>query len=170
MSVTVTVNLAKLQDNVVKAAQICRAHGVELVGVVKGLCGHVDICRHIIASGLTKIADARLHNIKALRQAGIDTDLTLLRPPSMDEIDDCVAYADTSFNVDLNVLRALSRRAQSMSKEHNVNIVVDANTYREGLKSDVLRQACQEVLKLPNLKLTGLAIYFAKKETNSDYF
>ncbi|MFN6569908.1 alanine racemase [Dendronalium sp. ChiSLP03b] len=170
MSIVVTVDLAKLQENIWKATKICCAQDLELVAVVKGLCGHINICRQIIQAGLTKLADSRLHNIKTLKQAGIDCEMTLLRPPSMDEIDDCITYVDTSFNVDLDVLRALSHQAQLMCKEHNVSIVFDADTHREGLKGNTLQQVCQEVLELPNLQLTGLAIYFAKKETDSEYF
>lgn len=172
MSVVVKVDVGKLEDNILEADRICSDHGLDFVLVIKCICAHRALCDKIIALKKTNVAlaDARLYNLEKIRQSGFDGKLILLRPPSMDEVCSCIEHVDTSFNVSAMTLRALSEEAQSTNKYHNVNIIVNVDSRREGVDSSALKELCKEAVRLPNLNLTGFSIYFSGKETDFSYF
>jgi len=87
--------------------------------------------------------------------------MILLRSPALSEAVECIARADTSLNVDLDVLRALSSEASRTGKRHSVILMVDLDTGREGFQPEDVPGVCREVLGMKGLTLQGLGAYFA---------
>jgi predicted amino acid racemase len=86
--------------------------------------------------------------------------MILLRSPALSEVVECVARVDTSLNVDLDVLRALSSEAVRAGKHHSVILMVDLDTGREGFQPEDLPGVCREVAGMKGLTLQGLGAYF----------
>ncbi|MDD5678573.1 MAG: alanine racemase [Kiritimatiellae bacterium] len=153
------VDLGKITGNARKVLAICRALGMDVMGVTKGVCGTPRIVRAMLQGGVKILGDARLDNIIKMRSAGMDAPLMLIRSPAPREVADCVAYADGSLNGDIGVLRALSAQAVKAGKTHAVILMADLNTGREGFSPDELPGACRAAAALENLTLRGIGLY-----------
>jgi len=156
-----TIDLAKITDNARTTLSICRPLGIKVVGVTKAVCGTPEVARAIIAGGIKILGDSRLENIARMQKAGIEVPMVLLRSPALSEAVECIARADTSLNVDLDVLRALSTEASRTDKHHSVILMVDLDTGREGFQPEDVPGVCREVLGMKGLTLQGLGAYFA---------
>ena len=155
-----TIDLAKITDNARTTLSICRPLGIEVVGVTKGVGGRPEVARAMIAGGIKILGDSRLENIARMQKAGIEVPIVLLRSPALSEAVECIARADTSLNVDLDVLRALSSEAVRAGKHHSVILMVDLDTGREGFQPEDVPGVCQEVSEMKALTLQGLGAYF----------
>ena len=156
-----TIDLPKITDNASRTLSICRPLGIEVIGVTKGVGGRPEVARAMIAGGVTMLGDSRLENIVRMQKAGIEVPMMLLRSPALSEVADCIARVDTSLNVDLDVLRALSSEASRTGKHHSVILMVDLDTGREGLQPKDVPGMCREVSGMKGLTLQGLGAYFA---------
>ena len=156
-----TIDLAKITDNARRTLSICRPHGIEVVGVTKGVCGRPEVARAMIAGGIKSLGDSRLENIVRMQKAGIDVPMVLLRSPALSEVAECVARVNTSLNVDLDVLRALSSEASRTGKCHSVILMVDLDTGREGFLPEDVPRVCRDISEMEGLTLQGLGAYFA---------
>jgi predicted amino acid racemase len=87
--------------------------------------------------------------------------MVLLRSPALSEAAECIARVNTSLNVDLDVLRALSTEASRTGKRHSVILMVDLDTGREGFRPEDVPEVCREVSGMKGLTLQGLGAYFA---------
>jgi predicted amino acid racemase len=155
-----TVNLAKITENARKTVEICRRFGVEVVGVTKSACGCARVANAMVDGGGETLGDSRLDNIARMREAGVRAKMMLIRSPAPSEVADCVALADGSLNVDIGVLRALSADAQRMSRKHEVILMVDLDTGREGIPPEDLAIFCCDVAGMKGLALRGVGAYF----------
>ena len=162
-TVRLTVDLAKITDNVRRTLALCHPFGLEVVGVVKGVCGLAPVSKAVLAGGIETLGDARLDNVARLRDAGIDARIMLVRSPALSEAARCVALADVSLNADLGVLRALSHEAVQANKVHQVVLMADLDTGREGFTPQELPSACREAAELAGLKLRGIGVYFDRQ-------
>ena len=155
-----TIDLPKITDNARKTLSICRPLGIEVVGVTKAVCGTPEVARGMIAGGIKVLGDSRLENIARMQKAGIEVPMVLLRSPALSEAVECIARVNTSLNVDLDVLRALSTEASRTGKRHSVILMVDLDTGREGFQPEDLPGVCREVAGMKGLTLQGLGAYF----------
>jgi predicted amino acid racemase len=155
-----TIDLPKITDNARRTLSICRPLGIEVVGVTKAVCGTPEVARAMIAGGIKVLGDSRLENIARMQKAGIEVPMVLLRSPALSEAVECIARVNTSLNVDLDVLRALSTEASRTGKRHSVILMVDLDTGREGFQPEGLPGVCREVAGMKGLTLQGLGAYF----------
>ena len=89
--------------------------------------------------------------------------MVLIRSPALSEVEETVRLCEASLNVDVGVLRALSEEAVRAGKKHEVLLMVDLDTGREGILPSDLPGACREVLAMNGLTLRGLGTYFDMK-------
>jgi ornithine racemase len=156
----VTIDLAKITHNSRQAVAICSDWGIEVVGVTKGVWGLPAVVQALLDGGVGRLADSRLENITRMRNAGIREPIWLVRTPGPSEIDACVDLADASLNVDLDVLKGLSRAAGRVGKRHGVILMVDSNTGREGVRYEEVPGFCGRIAAMANVRLLGLGAYF----------
>lgn len=163
------VHLDRIRENVRKTLAVTGPLGIDVVGVTKGVCGHPAIARALLQGGVRALADARLANLARLRQAGIEGPFFLLRSPALSETADCVELADGSLNADMTVLRALSDAAARHGKPHDVLLMVDLGTGREGFAAREVPDVCRKTAAMENLRLLGLGVYFAHEVPPDSY-
>jgi predicted amino acid racemase len=96
-----------------------------------------------------------------MRKADIRDPILLLRSPALSEVQRCVQLADGSLNAESHVLKALSKEAVKLGKLHDIILMVDLETGREGLPPEILPDVCRMVQTLNGLSLKGIGIYFA---------
>ena len=105
------IDLDKIEHNARTIVDLCTAHGIAVDGVTKGVCGRPEVAEAMLRGGVSGIADSRLINIHRLRQAGIASDLMLLRIPPLSRVSEVAATTTVSLNSDLRVLSSLSKAA-----------------------------------------------------------
>jgi predicted amino acid racemase len=160
-----TIDLKRIRSNTDHMMEACRATGVDVMGVTKGVCGDVEVARVFVDGGVSALGDARLDHLSPLRMAGLGVPLWLIRSPSPREVPGCVAMADGSLQSDLDVVRLLSEECRRRGSLHRVILMVDTDTGREGMPPSDVPDACREVMALDGLELEGLGLYFDFKST-----
>lgn len=151
-----SIDLGKIEHNTRTLVDLCGAHGMEVLGVTKGVCGHPGVARAMLRGGVRAIGDSRLENIRRLRGAGIDTYYVMLRLPPLSAAAEVVAAVDLSLNSERAVVEALSRAAVRQRKVHDVMLMVDLGDRREGLLPGDVIPLAERVCSLPGLHLKGL--------------
>ena len=154
------IDLEKIVHNTRRALAIGREHGFQVMGVTKGAAGLPAVAEAMLAGGAEALGDSRLDNIERMRRAGIHAHMTLLRSPGPSDIRRTVELADASLNVDSEVVAALSQEACSHHKTHEVVLMVDLDTGREGFAPEQVPTACREAASLPGIRLLGIGAYF----------
>lgn len=156
MSPRLTIDLDKIERNTRVITSLCRAHGITVSGVTKGVCGHPEVAQAMRRGGVESISDSRLENLRRLRAGGVKGSLELIRLPALSEVGEVVEWADLSLNSELPVVRALSRAASGAGRVHGVVLMVELGDLREGMKPEDLQPVAKEVLGLPGLRLAGI--------------
>jgi len=110
----------------------------------------------MLQAGANRLGDSRIENIEAMRRAGVDAPMSLIRSPMVSQVERVVAQADTSFNAEPEVVRRLSAAAQAAGRVHGVVLMVELGDLREGLMPGDLESAVQDTLRLPNIVLEGI--------------
>jgi ornithine racemase len=160
MAPRLVVNLNAITENTRKTIDRCRGFGVEVVGVTKGVSGLPPVAKAMVEGGIRTLGDSRLKHIGRMREAGLAQPMILIRSPSPSEAEETVRLCDASLNVDVGVLRALSEQALRAGKKHDVVLMVDLDTGREGILPSDLPEVIREVLAMKGLTLRGLGAYF----------
>ena len=157
----VSINMEKIECNARAIVEICRAGGLDVVGVTKCACGHPEIAQAMMRAGVALIGESQLENIQRIKAAAIDSPCMLLRLPSPSEANEVVEWADVSLNSEAAVLAALSRAAQRRGRIHHVIIMVDLGDLREGLWPSEVIPLVGEALRLPGIRIAGIGTNLA---------
>lgn len=157
----IEIDLNKIKHNAIVLQKLYGEKGIEITGVIKGVCASPIIANVLVESGITHIADSKIENLKKMKKASVDATFVLIRTPSMSEIRDVVQYADISMNTELDVVRALSREAVRRGKTHQIIIMVEMGDLREGVLPVNVPAFIQQVLPLPGIEIVGVGTNFA---------
>jgi predicted amino acid racemase len=157
----VTIDVDKLEHNARVIGELCRAHGLSVVGVTKCACGHPEIAQAMRRGGASAIGESQLENIHRLKNAGVAAPFMLLRLPAPAEAEEVVDSVDVSLNSEISTLAALSRAAQQRGRSHDVIIMVDLGDLREGLWPGDLLPFMDTALRLDGIRVAGLGTNLA---------
>lgn len=155
--VYITINLNKLKYNIQHTLDLCKGKSLNLVPVVKSICGdqHIIDCFNIF--NLSTIADSRLDNF---RRMTTDKNRFLIRPAALYEAEDTVKYSDTSLQCDLKTIMALDKAAKEAQHTHDIILLIDLGDLRDGIlysDQDTLLSCAAFIHTSSNLRLVGIA-------------
>jgi len=159
---TVEIDLAAVESNYAAVCRLCAAHGIRVVGVIKGAGGLRPVADAMMRGGCVSLASSRLAQIKKLRGlSGLDApgmSWGLLRIPGPGEIDEAVAVADWSLQSDPAALYLLAAAALRAGRRHGVTLMLDLGDLREGWYDDdsLLAEAIRVERTMPSLYLRGI--------------
>jgi len=156
----IEINLRKLRHNVTTIHRMCAAKGIEIVGITKGFTAIPEIARVMVDSGIKTLGDSRLENIQALKAAGIQVEMMLIRIPMLKEVDLVVSMVDCSLNSEISIIEKLSAAAIQQNKIHNIVLMVDLGDLREGILPEDILETAREILPLKGIHLKGLGVNF----------
>ncbi len=157
----IEVDLGKIRHNTRIVAGLLKARGIRVTGVTKAVCGHPAIARAMIDGGAAGLAEARLSNVKQLRQAGITCPITLIRTPMLSQVDDVVQVCEASYNTEIAVIAALAAAAIRQDTVHGVILMVEMGDLREGIMLQDLGDMARRVIDMPGVALKGIGANFA---------
>lgn len=150
-----TADLEKIRYNAARVAEVCRAHGIEPVAVTKGFSADPAVVRAIVDGGIDSLADARIENIRSLREAGLGRHMTLIRIPMVSQAEEVVRLCDCSLVSEERALRALSDAALRQKKTHEVILMIDVGDLREGVLPQDAAKLMKAAMDLPGIKVAG---------------
>ncbi len=157
----IEVDLGKIRHNTLTVVELLQTRGIRVTGVTKAVCGHPAIARAMIDGGAAGLAEARLSNVKQLRQAGITCPITLIRTPMLSQVDDVVQVCEASYNTEIAVIAALAAAAIRQDTVHGVILMVEMGDLREGIMPQDLGDIAQQVVDMPGVALKGIGANFA---------
>ena len=155
------VDLAKVSHNARTLTGRLALRGIRVTGVTKALLGAPPLAHALLEAGVAGLADARIENIEAMRRDGIRAPITLLRSPMPSQAGRVVTHATTSCNTEVEVVALLSAAAAKRGVTHEILLMVELGDLREGILPGDLPDAVAEVLRLPNVTLTGIGTNLA---------
>lgn len=150
----VEVDLAKIEHNAKTILDMCNKKHIVVAAVTKVFCANKPIAEAMIRAGVTGFADARISNLKKLKD--LNCNKLMIRIPMISEAYEVVRYNDTSLNSELATIKALSMAAIDLNKTHNIILMVDLGDLREGVLIPDVINTVEKILKIDNIKLIGL--------------
>lgn len=157
----ITIDKAKLEHNTRVLSELLAKQGMRLVGVVKGTCAHPAVVEAMVSGGAAAIGDARIDNLKRIREHGYKGETVLLRAPGHSQCEEAVLYADTSLNSEITTVRLLGEAASKLGKVHNVILMVDLGDLREGVMPEVAPDVAAQLDKITGIRLIGIGTNMA---------
>jgi len=152
----ITLNTKKLAQNYDFLNHLFDRHEIEWAVVAKLLCGNETFLKSLLSVVDTDICDSRLSNLKKIKQLSPETKTVYIKPPAKRLAASIVRYADVSFNSELETIKALSEEAFKQNKIHRIVIMIEMGELREGIMADSLPDFYAEVLKFPNIEVSGI--------------
>lgn len=147
---------SKLIQNFNFLDQALHEQNKEWAAVVKLLCGTEMYIKQIIDLGIRELCDARISNLKTIKDIDPKVKTIYIKPPAKDMIEDIVRFADTSFNTEFETIQWLSDEAIRQNKTHNIIIMIELGDLREGVMGENLIDFYESIFKLPNIEITGI--------------
>ncbi|MDI3481655.1 MAG: ornithine racemase [Tepidanaerobacteraceae bacterium] len=152
----VEIDINKIRHNARYVVDYCGKNGIEVMGITKGICALLPVVMAMLDAGVKKLGDSRLHNIEALRKAGFEVPIYLIRIPMLSEVRDAVHLADGSLNSEVGVIKALAHEAQAIGKIHKVILMVDVGDLREGVMPEDVLDVAGQIIGCPGVEFEGL--------------
>ena len=154
------VHLDRLYDNARHVISRCRAQGIGVCGVIKGVGGMPQVARTMLQAGAAQIGTSRLEQVARCRAAGVDGPFLLIRIPGLSELPDTVALCETSLQSERDTLDALEQECRRQGKTHRVIVMADLGDLREGFwDADEMTEVCLHVERdLPHVHLAGIGV------------
>lgn len=151
-------SLSAIEANARVVAALCGSRGIELMGVVKGMGARPEAARAMLKGGCSSLGSSRVMQLKALREAGFDCPLVLLRVPGPSELPLALRWADRSLFSDLGTLRLAAELAEGAGRRHGVVLMQDLGDLREGWmdEKELVAAAVELERSMPSLELLGI--------------
>jgi predicted amino acid racemase len=157
----IEIDLAKVQENTHYLVERLKPRGILVTGVTKATLGSPDVATAMIRGGVTRIADSRIDNLEALREAGIRVPLMLVRSPDPAWADRAVAVAKWSLVSDMGVANALAAAAAKVGKDHGIVLMIELGDLREGVMPRDALDMARVISRTRNLRLAGIGANLA---------
>ncbi len=158
---TLLLDRQRLQINARQLEHIVHSANAEWALVTKLLCGHADVLREVLATGVKAVCDSRLSNLRMVQRLAPDVGRIYIKPPPRNAIHGVVETAHVSCNTESRTLEWLNEAAGALGTQHGVLIMVEGGDLREGVtNTSTLLSVCETAESAPNLHLLGLGTNF----------
>ncbi len=152
----VTLGKSALKHNYTYLSSLFEKHQIEWAPVAKMLCGNEKYLAYLLSLGNEQICDARLSNLKVIKELKPEVETIYIKPPAKESISEVVNYADVSFNTEYITIKWLSEEAQRQDKVHRVIIMIELGDLREGIMGESLIGFYRKVFELPHIEVVGI--------------
>ncbi len=151
------IRLDYIKQNAKSISGACADKGIHVCGIVKGMHSDPKVAKAMLEGGVSQIGDARLMNLKRLREEGVSVPLLLTRIPMLSEVEALVQHADISLNSEMTTIRAIDAACLAHNRTHQVVLMCDLGDLREGYfdKEELIASAV-EIENMEGAKLGGV--------------
>ncbi|MGC8870097.1 MAG: alanine racemase, partial [Brevinematia bacterium] len=116
------INLSSIFHNARLIVKEALRYGINIDGVTKVTLGDSKIAKLLLKAGVRGISDSRIESIRKMKEEGINAEFTLLRLPSLSEIQEVLCWTEISLNSELKILEELNFYAERIKRKHKVII------------------------------------------------
>ena len=155
------IDLDKLFHNARTLVERLAERGISVTGVTKAVLGSPEIADTWLRAGVSTLGDSRIENIETMRRKQVPASMVLIRSPMLSQAARVIAYADVSFNSELDVISKLSSAAHEVRKTHGIVLMVELGDLREGIMPGDLQDAVRDARSFPNIMLKGIGTNLA---------
>jgi predicted amino acid racemase len=155
------IRLDRLRENVRSLVDRLGRRAIAVTAVTKATLGSPRIARELLAGGAAAIGDSRIENIEAMRRAGVEATMVLIRTPMLSQVDRVVRHADVSLNTELDVIERLASSSRAQRRPHHVVLMVELGDLREGILAEDLGGVVKETLRMGHVTLRGIGANLA---------
>lgn len=148
------IDTKKVESNTRLLVEKCNKFDINVAGVTKVYCAMPEVAKAEVKGGAYMLADSRVENLRKLKD--INVPKMLLRIPMLSQIEEVVEYADISLNSEIEIMKALSKKALEKNKVHKVIMMVDLGDLREGVWNSDAVDFAGEILNLKGVELIGI--------------
>jgi predicted amino acid racemase len=146
----------KLKHNYQYLDKLFKDNDIEWAVVTKVLCGNRDYIHEVINLGTHEICDARISNLKVVKEIDPSVQTVYIKPPAKRSISTIVRYADVSFNSEYETIRMLNEEAKKQEKTHKIVIMIELGDLREGVMGTDLMDFYGRIFELSNIEVAGI--------------
>lgn len=154
------INTNKVIDNIVKLDKFLRKHDIKWTLTTKIANGHKKILEKMISDdsikNLHSIGDARISNLKVIKEIRPDVKTVYLKPPAIKQVKNVIKYADISLNSSHQTINELNKEAKAQGKIHEIIVMIEMGELREGVIRDNIVSFYEQIFQLSNIKIIGL--------------
>lgn len=155
------IDLDKIHHNARSLVERLGKRGISVTGVTKATLGSSEIAGALLRAGVHGLGDSHIENIETMLRAGVLASMTLIRSPMLSQAERVVAFADVSFNTELDTIIELSSVAREANRTHGIVLMVELGDLREGIMLRDFESIVRETLRLPNIVLKGIGTNLA---------
>ena len=169
------IDKEKLADNIREVTARCKARGISVAGVVKGMNGLPELIKVYGGSDVTMIGSSRIEQIRDVVEIGAEDPALrkptlMIRIPMLSEVPEIVKYCDYSLESEDETLRALNEEVLRQAdkpvgsgpdiKKHKVILMVEMGDLREGYVGEegLVNAALMVENELDDLELAGVGM------------
>lgn len=147
---------SKLKKNHDFLNGLFKEKGVDWGVVAKLLCGNKQYLKELIDLGIDEIHDARISNLKKVKDINPKVTTCYIKPPPKRSIPNIIKYADVSLNSEFETIKLLSQEAVRQKKLHKVIIMIELGELREGVMGESVVEFYGKIFQLPGISVIGL--------------
>lgn len=155
------INLESIRHNARELKSLFKTKGISITAVAKGVSGSLEIIQALLESGIKSIGSPYIASIRKMKEAGLDTEAMLIRPPMMSQVEEVVKYANISLNSEISVIKLLSKCAARHKRRHKIILMIELGDLREGILPCDVDDIAGEVINLEGVDLIGLGTNMA---------
>ncbi|MDR1651188.1 MAG: alanine racemase [Synergistaceae bacterium] len=155
------VNEAKILQNALRVAELCRKSNIDVWGVTKGLSGDPRLAFIYRDAGFKGAADSRLANLEKLKDSGVPLPRQLMRIAMRTELAGVIRTADVSLQSEIDTIKALDELCVSEGMSHDVLLMMDMGDLREGFRPEETEDISRALRSLRAVRLKGVAANYA---------
>lgn len=152
----ITLNKHKLRENYISLDNLFTSRDIEWSVVAKVFCGNPEYLDVLVQLGIGQICDSRISNLETIKKLSPEIETVFIKPPAKRNVARIVAFADVSFNTELETIRMLSDEALRQDKIHKIVIMLELGELREGVLREQFVDFYASVFKLPNIQVAGI--------------
>ncbi len=154
------VNTTKIVDNIIKLDKFLRKNDITWTLTTKITNGHKKVLEKIILNdsikNLHSIGDARISNLRVIKEIRPDIKTVYLKPPAIKQVKNVIKYADISLNSSYHTINELNKEAKAVGKIHEIVVMIEMGELREGVIRENIVSFYQQIFELSNIKIIGL--------------
>ena len=145
--------------------------GKDIMAVVKANAyghGSLEISRHLIQKGISKLGVAFTGEAIALRESGINIPITVFF--DRDNAEECIRYKLTPTIFDLSSAKKIAAKARKLNIKIPLHIKVDTGMGRIGFTMDSALKEIAAIASLKNIVPEGLMSHFSDADLKDKKF
>ncbi|WP_291378473.1 alanine/ornithine racemase family PLP-dependent enzyme [Demequina sp.] len=161
ISPRIEIDLTAVEHNAHELVKALKRRNIGVTGVTKATLGSPEVAHAMMRGGVKRLADSRIENLEAMRDAGIRVPMTLLRAPAPEWADRAVACSQASMVSDLGIVTALSVAAGKRALIHGIILMVELGDLREGIMVADVLDAARVISRTRHVVLAGIGTNLA---------